>query len=194
MYRKSDLKGVTMRKDDMLKRAIELYEQDRQKDGEIVKESLNELNIPEEYYERAKKEAADKGKRRKQLLMRNFTIILIIIGIPVYLLVINYILPYPGLIDHTYTYNEKTRELNLQVRVLKEGNMDYDLIYELYSPGQNLYDTRTTTIRQGSTPYTFRTQFTAPPESGTWTIVVLAKLRKYGFNKKILGELKAGPF
>jgi len=161
--------------DKILKKAVELYEKEKNKGNESIdKQALNELNIPSQYYEKAKQILQQKKKKLTQFIP---IIFFSLIGV-FYSLFIMLITSYPSIPDFSYEVSHK-KYLTIELKVINPSNQSFELFYELFSPDEIIYDQKSFSLFSGggSKDFSFKTEFTKIPKEGEWTIKIYAKLK-----------------
>lgn len=176
-----------MAKDDILKKAIELYEKDNNRSEEYEKQSLTELDIPQEYYDKAKKEIQSKKKKWSKVLMQFAPMILIFGGGLIYFLVKNVFITLPVATDHSCKF--RYSYLDCQVNIVSETKDRFEFKSELYSPDGKRYDIQRKVLSfnwKARQNLRIRTRFNKSPKAGEWKLKITTKLAKFGFSSKII--------
>ncbi len=171
-----------MKDKDVLKKAIELYEKDESKDEIYEKQTLEEMNIPQKYYEQAKKELGKKHKLTRHLLLVAF--FLVIIGL--YYVGRNILSGTPQIVDFKSVFVSEQKKMSIHLKILNPSSEKFILKYKLIKPNHQIYDSKIKNlyIKKDSTKdIKLNTKFSSSP-SGKWKIVISFQLTKGGIWEK----------
>jgi hypothetical protein len=171
-----------MKEKDLLRKAVELYEKDRPvRDEQYEKQALNEMDIPPQYYEKAKKELARKKKIKTQFLA--FGIIAVVFA--GYLFFQNFVFSFPEILSVQTDFQQGKNTLLVKARLVSRTDSAYKIRYELMQPDGNVADTQVREIfrqKDAAQNLTFFTRNLENPRG--MRVKFYAKLKEYGFYER----------
>ncbi len=186
-----------MNEKDILKRAVELYEREKNSNSEAIdRATLSEMNIPQEFYEKARKEISLENQKQKKADERSDRIkkkflpmILVLLGFFIYHSYKNFMSPFPEVND--FNYKMSLGYLEVDLKITSESSDRFQVSYKLLKPDGKLYEMDKKNLYFKSRPsqnLKIKTKFSSKPEKGKWKIEVFAKLSQFGINEKKIFE------
>lgn len=168
-----------MEKDDkVLKRAIELFEKDKNKEQDQLynQQALSELDIPKKYYKQAQSELENeqrqKGRKRKKIIPLLFVIL--VFGFGAYT---TFLRPFfkesfassPKISDFSYSYNARYSYVLFDIKFVN-GAYRKRVLYEIYKPNGSVF--KKYGFYAGNK---LKVSLPKQPEAGKWTLKLLSK-------------------